>query len=296
MICIVGADGFFGAYMQKHILSYFPFERLLCLNHRKAVFSECENKTDMNFELENAEDIKRTADFLSKQSDIKIFYTSCVHNPDAIRKNPSYARHINCECYENFLENLKGLDITRLVYTSSDTVYGESENGHAFCENDTPNPVNEYGRQKLCAEKITEKYGFCNARYSYLFSLSATPEKKHFADFVFSTLKEGKSVDMLTDWVRNPLTYQKAADITCKMLMCGNLPKTVNVCGDKAMSKYDMGIEVAKHLEVPTSLVVPCTSDTLGVFFEKRADKLLCDNTLMKRLLNTEKAEFEIEE
>lgn len=293
MICIVGADGFFGSYMQKHILSLEDKPFMLCLNHGDGVFGNSPYKTDMNFELRNSESIKAAANALSRFSDIRILYTSCVHNPDSVKKAPDEALYINTECYENFLENIKGLDVKKLIYTSSDTVYGESVNGKVFTEKDVTSPVNIYGEQKLLAEKITEKYGYCSARYSYMYSPSLLSRKKHFADYVYNSLKDGKPVQMLTDWVRMALTYEKAAEITYKLLTLNFDEKAVNVCGDTPLSKYDIGIKTAQKLDVSPSLVIKSSSKELGIFNEKRANEILCDNSLLKRLCNIKKAEFD---
>ncbi len=288
MICIVGADGFLGTYMQKHILSEASHPFLLCLNHSEAVFSEADNKADTGFELSDPDSIKRAAAEIGRFSDIRIIYLASVHNPDAVKKDPERALYLNTACYESFLEELKGADISKLIYASSDTVYGESTDGGAFSEQDTPSPINIYGEQKLLAEKITEKHGFTNVRYSYMCENSLTNRKKHFFDEITDKLKNDEQIFMLTDWIRSALTYSKAAEITYKLLMSDSREKTVNVSADAPVSKYDIGLKAAEALGVRESLVVPCTMRELGIFTEKRANEIITDNTLIKKICNIE--------
>lgn len=292
MICIVGADGFFGSYFQKHILTSHPEEKLLCFNHTDKVFPDFPNKTDEFFELHNSDSVKQAAEILSGYHDIKILFLASVHNPDTVKKDPKKAEYINTVCYESFLKEISKLNIKKLVYSSSDTVYGESIDGHIFSEKDPTEPINIYGRQKLLAEEITHGYGFTVARYSYMCAPSVTAKKLHFFDEIASKLIKGEKVYMLTDWIRSSLSYQTAGEITYKLLMSDCEENTVNICADTPTSKYDIGIKIAEHIKCDPSLVIPCTMEELGIFTEKRANTILTDNALSKKMGIAENTEL----
>ena len=284
MICVVGADGFFGTYLQKYILSLPSHEHLVCLNHSSVFLPEADNKTDTRFELNDKDSIKKAVSLLSQFDDIKIIFLAAVHNPDIVKKAPQEAEFINTVCYENFLNELSGLNIKRLIYSSSDTVYGESINGHIFTEKDDTAPINIYGRQKLLAENITRKHGYTVSRYSYMCAPSLNADKKHFYDEVAKTLKNGEQVFMLTDWVRSALSYSTAAEITYKLALSDTKEPVINICSDEAVSKYEIGLRIAKTVGAKSSLVVPCTKKELGIFTEKRADDIIMSNALSKKL------------
>lgn len=292
MICIVGADGFFGTYMQRRILSSVSHPFLFCLNHTEAVFPEADNKADAYFELSDSESIKRAAELIGEHSDVRVLFLSSVHNPDAVKGDPERALYINTVCYEKFLSEIKGADVTKLIYASSDTVYGESTDGYTFTEKDKTVPINIYGEQKLLAEKITEKYGFTNARYSYMCGNSLTARKKHFFDEITQKLKNEEQIFMLTDWIRSSITYSTAAEITYKLLMSDSTEKTINICADTPTSKYDIGLKAAEAVGARSSLVVPCTMRELGIFTEKRANKIITDNTLIKKICDIKSISF----
>lgn len=284
MICIVGADGFFGSYMQQHILSSGVTQPVLCLNHASSTNIFSSDFINLQFDLHDTDSVLRAADALSGHSDIRILFLACVHNPDIIKKDPLKAEYINTVCYEKFLNAIKGADVRRLIYASSDTVYGESQQGHIFTENDVPAPINIYGRQKLMAEEITHRHGFSAARYSYMYGNSLTDRKKHFFDEICSSLRSGKDVRMLTDWVRHSLSYSDAAEITYRMLLSDDDVKTVNICADAPESKFELGLKAAEYTGADPSLVIPCTSSELGIFTEKRANEIFMSNTLAKKL------------
>ena len=284
MICIIGADGFFGTYLQQHLLSLNLTETVIVFNHNKTENPFCEEIINEEFELEDSKSIEKAAGIIKAYDDVKIIFLSAVHNPDKVKENPEKAEYLNTKCYESFLKSIEAADIKRLIYASSDTVYGESIDGHCFTENDEPKPINIYGHQKLLAEEITRKYGYSTARFSYMCGPSLTNRKKHFYDEISNKLKNGERVYMLTDWVRSALSYKTAAEITYRYLICEKDISTVNICSDTAVSKYDIGLLIAKKENADPSLVVPCTKKELGIFTEKRADTIIMNNSLSKEL------------
>lgn len=281
MICIAGADGFFGTYIQQHILTLCNTQPVLCLNHGKENTVYSPSFINLHFDLQDKKSICEAAEIISGYDNVRILFLASVHNPDIVKKSPEEAEYINTVCYESFLNEIKGADIKKLIYASSDTVYGESEHGHIFSEKDSPCPINIYGEQKLMAEKITHSYGFTAARYSYMYGPSLTHRKKHFYDEICKKLKNNENIYMLTDWVRNSLTYKQAAAITYELLLSSNVQNTINICGNTPLSKYDIGLEAARYVGADASLVIPCTSDELGIFTEKRANEILMSNSLL---------------
>ncbi|MBQ3537125.1 MAG: sugar nucleotide-binding protein [Clostridia bacterium] len=288
MLCIVGADGFLGTYLQKHIFSSGINTPLLALNHRETAFPLIQGKTDMTFELKDSDSVKRVAEKLSEYDDIRILFLASVHAPDIVKKDPESAEYINTVCYGNFLDEIKGLDIKKLIYSSSDTVYGESIDGYSFTEKDETCPINIYGKQKLLAEKITLSHGFSVARYSYMCGKALSDRKKHFYDEISEKLTHGEKVYMLTDWVRSSLSYETAAELTLSLLLSDTGHRIVNICSDTPTSKYDMGLKIAERVSVDKSLVIPVTKKELDIFTEHRAEDIITDNSLLKSILGIE--------
>lgn len=291
IFCVVGADGFLGSYFIRHIMQNSD-EKIIALNHKEAAFPDSEQLTNMIFELSDEESIKKAAALLSGFRDIRILFLASVHNPDIIKKDPDNALYINTVCYNRFLESIKDLDVKKLYYASSDTVYGESIDGYSFTENDTPAPVNIYGEQKLGAERITLEHGFSVIRYSALCGVSLTSRKNHFCDMVVNSVSEGKEFFLLTDWRRPALSYKDAADITYRLFSKDIKEKIINICSDRIYSKYEIGIKLCEHGNFNKQLLIPATKEELGVFTEKRADDIYMDNSLIKSLLRIDSLEL----
>ncbi len=292
MFCIVGADGFFGSYFIRHIMESCS-EKIVALNHNSPVFPDSPQLINVNFELSDNDSIKNAAQILSHYNNIKILFLAAVHNPDIVKINPERALYINTVCYENFLLEIKGLDIKKLFFASSDTAYGESTNNFVFTEKDIPAPVNIYGEQKLLGEKITLKHGYQIIRYSYLCGPSLTNRKKHFFDTITDTISGGENIYLFTDWKRPALCYKTAAEITNKLFEAEADEKIINVCSDTSLTKYEIGLKIAEHNHLKKELIIPVTKNELNIFTEKRADDIYMDNSLLKKLLNIKTLELE---
>jgi nucleoside-diphosphate-sugar epimerase len=62
---------------------------------------------------------------------------------------------------QNLIEALASehASVKRFVFVSSQTAYGPSNEGPPTSENDEPKPVEHYGRSKLEAERVVQRYG-----------------------------------------------------------------------------------------------------------------------------------------
>lgn len=282
MFCIVGADGFFGAYIQRKLLA--EKEPVLALNHTKAVFKDDDSVTNLKFELEKSENFFDVLQLL-KGREVNIIYLAGIHNPDYIRKNTERARCINIDCYRNFLKTVSACNIKSLFFASSDTVYGESKGDRFFSEEDPVNPINLYGEQKAEAEIITIEFGGTVLRFPYLFGPSVT-YKPHFFDRLTAELNEGKEIRMFSDYIRSSITYLTASEYLTRLALSGTSEHIFNICADSPTSKYDIGLKAAAVARADTALVKAISMNETDVFDEKRAEKILMSNSKLKKTLN----------
>lgn len=180
-------------------------------------------------------------------------------------------------------------------YTSTDSVYGQSQDSYHFTEQDRTNPVNAYGRQKVTAEQLVLGYGYNIARFPFLIGSSLLMHKKHFYDTIVSSLVEGKNVEMFADSYRSALSFDDAARLLVELSLQSEVPKLLNVCGDDDLSKYDIALQIADKLNVSRELVVPISMDcSSGIFIEERAKSTLMDNSLLKKTLGIPCVSFKL--
>lgn len=293
MFIIIGANGYLGSYFIKNLLETTG-ERILAVARHKG--------RDYGERVEWAAcDITKPGDaealnerYLQASTGNKILFLAAYHHPDLVEKNPRLAWDTNVTALSRFL-NLAD-NVSRLFYPSTDSVYGEGGAERRFRETDELHPVNRYGVQKTVAEKLVTAYGYNVVRFPFLIAPSLLPGKKHFYDTIADTLRAGKPFEMFSDSYRSTLSFDTAARLTIELMQRKEpVPQIVNICGDKAYSKYDVGLLIADKVGASRDLVVPISiGASEGIFEAKRASSTVMDNTLLKKTLGYDEIKLEL--
>lgn len=303
MYVIVGANGFLGTYILKAVLEQTS-ESILALGRNVEESSADTSTTDyvsrviwMRCDITKKEDINKINDMLKQkmEKDIKIVFLAAYHNPDLVEKQKHTAWNTNITALSMFMNTV--LNVKCFFYPSSDSVYGDGGTTRHFKETDRPNPVNRYGVQKAAAEYLVNAYGYNVVRFPFLIGRSLVPHKKHFYDKIVKSLEEGRHVQMFTDSVRSSLDFQTAAELLVQLMekYQPDMPKILNISGDEDLSKYDVGIRIARKLGVADSWIKPVsTENTKGIFEAKRAASTLLDNREMKKYLELTEVKMQI--
>lgn len=291
MYLIVGAGGFLGSYLIKTILEKTD-ENILALARTENVLSADDSrvtvmKGDLTDEIYLSAVTKKT-----KDENLKVIYTAACHNIDYVAAHPDEAYHMNVTVPCKFLEKIGKTD--SLLFTSSDTVYGEGGD-YAFREEDALSPLSTYGRQKLEAEKVFISHGGKALRLPLMFSESISPAKKHFCDTISENLRNNIPTKLVTGAVRSTLDYGTVAEIITELSMMNNVPDVLNIAGDDPLSKYELGVVYAKSVGADTSLIVPVESfGTPPVEEARRADSTVMSNEKIKNLLGREEIKIKL--
>lgn len=286
MILIVGC-GFLGSYLLKHIKSLTD-EKVVVLVRS---MSNTIHYDDVDYVVGDITD-NNTLKCLAEKcygKPLKAFYFAACHNIDYVYENPIKARKINVEALVNFFEIMPKFD--KFFFASTDCVYGEGKNlTKIFDENSLLAPVNEYGKQKAQAEQIVVSKGYNVLRFPFMIGPSLT-SKMHFYDVICSNLKNNIKVEMIDGMKRSVLSFSQTASIIYSLSTYeSKLPPIINVCSDKELSKYDIGLAIAEKLGAESSLVVSVSEEEGRKFFKDcRASVATMDNTLLKSLLCTDR-------
>lgn len=294
MFLIIGANGFLGSYILKNIIEKTN-DNIIAVARNIDVVTEDVRITWISCDISDYKQVDSLIQRVQKCNNIKVIYLAAYHNPDLVEKNPQYAWNINVTSLSYFINHLD--DIKCFFYPSTDSVYGNSINGYRFKEDDKRNPVNAYGKQKCAAESVVTWYGYNVIRYPFLVAPSVSPIKKHFYDVIEEQLSLGNEMEMFVDSYRSSLSFDTAASILIDLIenYSEDIPKVLNVCGDDALSKYDIGLMIADKIGADRKLVVPvCMDETSGIFDAKRAQSTLMDNTCLKKLLGLNEIKLEL--
>ena len=226
-----------------------------------------------------------------------VFYFAAAHKIDEVYQHPQEAKKVNLYALTAFLETVP--NINNLFFSSTDCVYGENnENTPVFDEQSVPEPLNEYGKQKLSAEQIVLSHGYHVVRLPLLFGASLQPERFTFYDVLCEKLLAGQSVEMIDGLRRSLLSFQNAADILFRLSRFEKdcLPSVLNVCSDDSYTKYEIGCMLAEKLGVSKELVCKIPETESRRFFkDRRASCTVMDNTLLKQILGLKSIQWESE-
>jgi UDP-glucose 4-epimerase len=149
-ILITGATGFFGTILKQHLKQ---------AGHQYINLDRINDADDENAQL------MATADLRDKNAIEQVFQQ---HGPfDAIchlaaelaheARNPQALWQSNVDGTQNLAETAKKHGIKKLIFTSTNCLWGKPLN-RPVKEDDTPCPVEIYGRSKIAAEEILQKY------------------------------------------------------------------------------------------------------------------------------------------
>ncbi len=294
MYVVIGANGYLGSYIVRHILQTTDAQVLATCRDLSARFCEHERLRWLEFDLEDTDTWQNLISAMEvSEETCDVVMLAAYHHPDAVQKNPNLAYHINVEQLNTLLERLP--NIGSLVYPSTDSVYGESVNGYHFRENDALQPVNLYGQQKAQAEQVVLAHGQHVVRLPFLIGPSLLPHKRHFYDVIVEHIQTKTPIELFCDSLRSSLDFGTVAALLTALLQKETFPQLLNLSGDDDLSKYDVGRMIAKTLKANAAFVRPVsiTIDTT-IFETARAQSTLMDNRLAKQVLGVDSIKISI--
>ncbi len=286
---VVGC-GFLGSCIVKNLSELTDGEHIIATVRNKKNAPHIEGVEFVECDVNNIDDLESLKSECGTET-VDAVYLSAVHNIDYVFQNPAEAAETNICALRNFFDIFN--NIGHIIYTSTDCVYGDKPYLHFFKENDDLCPVNEYGKQKMLAEKTVLEYGGKIVRLPLMLGPTHSP-KKGFFDNCKEKLLNGIEIEMLEGYLRSALTFKDAAEYIVRLLtMNDDIPPIVNVCSDEVLSKYDIGCRLADYINCPRSLVKAIPKTEGAKFYkETRAESALMDNSLLKSILGIDKILF----
>lgn len=168
----------------------------------------------------------------------------------------------------------------RLVHISSDLVL-DGEHG-PYAETAEPAPVHAYGRAKAEAEAVVhqEVPSAAVVRTSLICSLDPLDPA---SAWITDSLRHQRPVTLFTDELRNPVWVQDLAAALLELGLTGYAGR-INVAGPQVLSRYEMGVRLAAHLDLNPAAITAGLSRDSGLI---RPRDCRLDTSLAQRLLIT---------
>lgn len=245
-LLITGASGFLGWHTCK-----FPLEKWKVtgtyFNNPDGLHPGLDH---LRLDLQRKDDIWRTLKALRPDA---VFHLAACSSTNYCEENPEASSQINVAATANLAE-MCAERRTRFIFTSSEQVFDGQ--GSCYSEADTPNPGNEYGKQKLKAEELINAihpHG-CIARIAVMFDHAALASKSFLQQWLESW-QAFLPVTAFHDEIRSFLSAASAAEGLFKLLeqdACG----TFHLGGEVAMSRYDFALLVRSTLKIATGKLI----------------------------------------
>lgn len=168
-------------------------------------------------------------------------------------RDPELARRINTEATEQLATQARTAG-ARFIYISTDLVFDGSQG--RYKEGDPPRPLSVYAHTKLTGEAaVRELERGLVVRVAWLAGPKLLGAPRFFDDLV-RKLRAGEPVTLFEDEFRSPLGLPTAAAALWDLAL-SDVAGLLHLGGPERLSRFEMGLQLARYLRVSESLVRP---------------------------------------
>ncbi len=204
---------------------------------------------------------------------------------DDCEKNQEIAFKLNGEVVEKMAGLCEKIGTT-FIHFSTDYVFnGEKKDGYK--EEDSPSPINVYGKSKLSGEKAIQENckKFYIIRTSWLFGKNG----KNFVDTMISLGESKPEIDVVNDQIGSPTyTFDLAGAVIENFITEKPAFGIYHLTNSEVCSWYEFALKIFELKGVATK-INPVTSDEF-VRPAKRPKCSILKNTKLKKLRSYEEA------
>lgn len=209
-----------------------------------------------------------------------IVHTAGLTNVDRCEEMPAEARHANAEIARNVAEVAAAAGI-RLIHLSTDHLFSGI---HPFyVEQATPEPLNEYARSKLLAEKWVQQACPDALVLRTNFFGWGYAGRQSFSDWIIYGLRAGRSLPLFDDVFITPILADALAHAAHALVNQG-AKGVFNLVGGERVSKYEFGRRLAAAFGLPLALIHPAKMERAHLHAARPKDMSLDNSRLMKAI------------
>ena len=263
-------------YINIHTIFYYIMKKLLIIGGSGLVGSTlieyAKTDYDIHFTINTNEssfdDIPFTKiDLMKNKSEILNLIND--FKPDVVVHTAAHSSVDLCET-DHKLANFLHIDVTKditklchqinakLIYFSTDAVFNGKMN-KKYVENDTPHPINYYGKTKLDAEKIILNQSTKNVilRPSVIYGWH---KKSRFTNWIIESLKNKITVDPHVDQYNTPTLVD---DLVKSILLIieQDISGLFHSTGKTCVNRYELANIIADIFGFDNKLIKPVTSN-----------------------------------
>lgn len=289
MYAVIGAGGFLGSYIVRNLMEKTDEEILATTRDERDI---SEGRIEWMFcDVSDDDSLRSLTRRINEGRHVKIIYLPAFFNTGK-EYDRRAAWNMNIVTYARFIALLDGFDVFYSI--STDMVFSQ-DSVTPYKENDAVSPLNDYARQKIAEEAMAAAAGIRIVRLPVMMGRSLSPHKKHFFDEIIERNRKGIPMKFFMDSWRSIIDFNTAAEVILELMESREAASypIVNIAGDEALSKYDLALRAAERYRLDASLMLPVSMhEDTEIWKDKRPQRILLDNTLVKKLLRRTEMKF----
>jgi dTDP-4-dehydrorhamnose reductase len=247
MILVTGANGFIGSYLVARLVKEgYP----VLATGTGPCRLPADQWPGLRYESLDITDPFAVHDIFAATKPDIIVHCAAMGKPDECEQKQWAAHQVNVQGTINLALEAAECD-AYFLFLSTDFVF-DGEAG-MYREEDTPHPVNFYGRTKLEAEaaveELTTHFGIVRTVLVY-----GAPQtgRSNLLSIVASKLQNGEHYSVVDDQVRTPTYVEDLVDALIAMIR-KKAQGMYHICGDEIMTPYQMAKATAEYLNLDAS-------------------------------------------
>lgn len=254
-ILIFGANGMLGQRLVYYFSRQPGTELLACSSDEKPAFNESVDY--LSCDLAKRESVKNTVfDFYPDF----IINAAAYTNVDKSETEKETAWKVNVKGVEYLAESARVLD-AHLIHISSDYIFDGTKG--PYLEHDKPKPLGYYGRTKLASENALKISGAIHTiiRTNVLYGIANS--RPDFVRWVINSLREKKSIRIVTDQFNNPTYIDDLVQAVSKVIEFRKMG-IYNIGGRDFLSRFEFTLKIADFFNLDKSLIHPISTEELN--------------------------------
>lgn len=209
-------------------------------------------------------------DITDRNKTKKIIYDFCPDfiinaaaftNVDLSETERETAWKVNVKAVEYMAEAARIID-AHIIHFSTDYIF-DGRNG-PYLETAMPNPLGYYGRTKLASENVLKLYAVKHTiiRTNVLYG-PAKFGRPDFVKWVVNSLKENKTIKIVTDQINNPTYIDDLVQAVDKIIE-SKREGIYNIGGREFLSRFEFTQIIADYFSLDKNLIIPITTAELN--------------------------------
>ncbi len=258
-ILITGATSFLGKSVTSHLEKSNQFDLIKT--------SRTGNKKEQIIRLDLL-DYKKTRALLQKTKPDTILHFAALVNLTRDFETARNCIDANIISTLNLLEATKNIGIKKVIFTSTEEVYGNNKT--PYKENQNPKPPSMYSISKVAGEHLLHYYSvlhgfsFISLRFGTFFGPGSQPDR--FLTQIIRSALTNKSILLNSGQLKRDYIYiddaVNAIEKAIKTKITEN--EIINIGGKKAVSLYTFVKKVVKHSQSKSKIVLHAFPDRVG--------------------------------